>query len=269
MRGKRDDRDRTKTRERRKLGNGNWATTEKDELMDSRKLRGYALIAIIVAALGGLIWYIASGDSGEARPFDNRAPNMVYMAVLLVVLLGSLIASRPRFGEVGKAIVVWGGLGLVLVAGYAFKDDFAAIGARTMAALVPGMAMSTGDADGSVMVVRGSDRHFHIDGDIGGTSIAFMVDTGATSTTLTAEDARRIGIDTSALTYGIPIMTANGRASVGQTRVGPVQVGPVRIPEMSVLVARPGMLGTSLLGMDFLSRLSSWTVRGDRLVLTP
>jgi aspartyl protease family protein len=33
------------------------------------------------------------------------------------------------------------------------------------------------------------------------------------------------------------------------------------------LVASPGVLRTSLLGMSFLNRLESWEVRGDRLLL--
>jgi aspartyl protease family protein len=33
------------------------------------------------------------------------------------------------------------------------------------------------------------------------------------------------------------------------------------------LIAQPGTLRTSLLGMSFLSRLQSWEVRGDRVVM--
>jgi aspartyl protease family protein len=41
------------------------------------------------------------------------------------------------------------------------------------------------------------------------------------------------------------------------------------IVELSVpaLVAQPGQLRTSLLGMSFLNRLESWQVRGDKLML--
>jgi aspartyl protease family protein len=33
------------------------------------------------------------------------------------------------------------------------------------------------------------------------------------------------------------------------------------------LIAQPGQLRTSLLGMSFLDRLASWEVRGDRLIM--
>jgi len=36
---------------------------------------------------------------------------------------------------------------------------------------------------------------------------------------------------------------------------------------VSALIAQPGQLRTSLLGMSFLNRLQSSEVRGDRLVL--
>ena len=36
---------------------------------------------------------------------------------------------------------------------------------------------------------------------------------------------------------------------------------------MEALVAQPGQLKMSLLGMSFLNRLQSWQVSGDRLML--
>ena len=36
---------------------------------------------------------------------------------------------------------------------------------------------------------------------------------------------------------------------------------------MPALIAQPGQLRTSLLGMSFLNRLESWEVRGDKLIM--
>ena len=36
---------------------------------------------------------------------------------------------------------------------------------------------------------------------------------------------------------------------------------------MPALIAQPGQLKTSLLGMSFLNRLESWEVRGDKLMM--
>jgi len=44
-------------------------------------------------------------------------------------------------------------------------------------------------------------------------------------------------------------------------------VGGIVERAVPALIAQPGQLRTSLLGMSFLNRLESWEVRGDRLVL--
>ena len=44
-------------------------------------------------------------------------------------------------------------------------------------------------------------------------------------------------------------------------------VGQIVERGVPALIAQPGQLKTSLLGMSFLNRLTSWEVRGDRLVM--
>ena len=43
-------------------------------------------------------------------------------------------------------------------------------------------------------------------------------------------------------------------------------VGGIVERAVPALIAQPGQLRTSLLGMSFLNRLESWEVRGDRLM---
>jgi aspartyl protease family protein len=56
------------------------------------------------------------------------------------------------------------------------------------------------------------------------------------------------------------------------TRAAPVTLQTVDIgglveTRVEAMVARPGALRTNLLGMSYLERLSSYEVRGDRLIL--
>jgi aspartyl protease family protein len=44
-------------------------------------------------------------------------------------------------------------------------------------------------------------------------------------------------------------------------------VGSLVERSVPALIARPGQLKTSLLGMSFLNRLESWEVRGDKLIM--
>jgi aspartyl protease family protein len=44
-------------------------------------------------------------------------------------------------------------------------------------------------------------------------------------------------------------------------------IGEISRSNVPALIAQPGLINTSLLGMSFLGRLSSFEVRGDRLIL--
>jgi aspartyl protease family protein len=44
-------------------------------------------------------------------------------------------------------------------------------------------------------------------------------------------------------------------------------VGDIVERAVPALIAQPGQLRTSLLGMSFLNRLDGWEVRGDKLVM--
>jgi aspartyl protease family protein len=85
---------------------------------------------------------------------------------------------------------------------------------------------------------------------------------------LTAADAERAGIDTQVLSYSSPVTTANGTTTAARVTLDDIAVGKIRRRQMTAMVARPGELDTSLLGMNFLSTLAGFDIRGDRLVLT-
>ena len=52
-----------------------------------------------------------------------------------------------------------------------------------------------------------------------------------------------------------------------EVRLDQIAVGPIVMRNVASLVARPGALDESLLGMSFLERLKSYTVERDRLIL--
>jgi aspartyl protease family protein len=80
-------------------------------------------------------------------------------------------------------------------------------------------------------------------------------------------DARKAGIDPKSLTYRVPVLTANGRAMAARVRLDSVAIGPLDRKNVDALVAQPGALTQSLLGMSFLSRLRSYEFSGDFLRL--
>jgi aspartyl protease family protein len=94
-----------------------------------------------------------------------------------------------------------------------------------------------------------------------------VVDTGATSVVLTAEDAKAAGLPLALLNYSVNIETANGRARAAPVTLDRVAMGELEERSVEALVVQPGQLRMSLLGMSFLNRLQSWQVNGDRLML--
>jgi len=69
------------------------------------------------------------------------------------------------------------------------------------------------------------------------------------------------------LKFDVPIETANGRGRAASVVIDKIAIGNIQERHVPALVVAPGDLKTSLLGMSFLSRLESFEVRGERLVM--
>ncbi|PTW57568.1 aspartyl protease family protein [Breoghania corrubedonensis] len=234
-----------------------------------RFLRGLALIVLAVIIAGAAIHFLGLwNDSAPAEvDFDRTGPAFVKLALIGLVLAASLIFARPRVGEVLSAMIFWGGLALILVAGYSMRYELETMGRNMLASLVPGMAVERGD--GTVALARDRSGHYVLDARVDGAPVRFLVDTGASVVTLTAEDARAAGIDLDKLHFGAVVSTANGRAQVAPVRLSRVSIAGATLTNLRAFVARDGALDTSLFGMNALDRFSSWRVEGRRMILTP
>lgn len=224
-----------------------------------------SLLALVGLAVAILI-ALAHGDGGTIGPLSaHDFSSLSYKLALLVFVAGTvLMLFRERFAQAVTAALLWVVVGLVLVAGYSFRFELHQIGDRILAELIPGRVMSQGR---TVAVARTSGGDFAINAQINGARIAMVLDTGASSVVLTREDARAAGLPLEVLEYKVNIDTANGRTRAAPVTLDRVAVGSLVERSIEALVAQPGTLKTSLLGMSFLNRLQSWEVRGDRLVL--
>ena len=104
-----------------------------------------------------------------------------------------------------------------------------------------------------VVLTADSAGHFLTTGNINGTTVRFLVDTGASMVSLGAADARRIGIDASKGEQGIT-NTANGQAVVTRVKLDNVRVGEIVMNNVDALVHQQDM-PFALLGMSFLNRM--------------
>jgi aspartyl protease family protein len=100
-----------------------------------------------------------------------------------------------------------------------------------------------------------------------GKKIEMIVDTGASTVVLRHEDAKRLGINTRSLRYNVPVQTANGPSKAARVELDQIGIGNVGVKRVEALIAKPGTLHQSLLGMSFLSRLRSYEFAGDYLEL--
>ena len=125
-------------------------------------------------------------------------------------------------------------------------------------------------AQSSRVTAIGADRNgqFSAAALVNGVHVEMLADTGASLVVLSEADARRIGIDFARLVYNVPVKTANGTAMAAHTILDEVQVGGIRVRNLDALVARRGVLTTSLLGMSFIGAITRFELRGDQLVLT-
>ena len=99
-----------------------------------------------------------------------------------------------------------------------------------------------------------SQGHFVVDGQINGGSVRFLVDTGATSVSLSSADANRLGID---YRKGQPALmgTANGNTVAYRVTLNTVRVGDIVISNVDAAVLEGNQMPFALLGMSFLNRM--------------
>ena len=116
-------------------------------------------------------------------------------------------------------------------------------------------------------IAADGNGHYVTDVQVNGRSLAAIVDTGASLVTLRYEDARALGIVFPGDRFDIAVQTANGPGRARQVRLRSVRLGSITLNDVDALVVDQGALGTNLLGMSFLKRLSRYEVRGSTLVL--
>ncbi|MEL7542629.1 MAG: TIGR02281 family clan AA aspartic protease [Pseudomonadota bacterium] len=119
----------------------------------------------------------------------------------------------------------------------------------------------------ALVVMRGSDGIFTAAARLNRHPTKLAIDTGAARVLLTTEDARRSGVDLARAAYTVPVETSAGTLYAAPVTLARVDVGPLGASNIPALVAQPGKLAGSLLGMSFLKRLGAYTVSGDIITL--
>ena len=127
-----------------------------------------------------------------------------------------------------------------------------------------GGGISEGAGGSRVVLSAGSGGHFVTVGQINGQAVQFLVDTGASAVSLSAEQAQRMG-----LSYQkgqlIQMSTANGMIPAWRMKLATVRIGDVVVYDVDSVISS-GSMPFVLLGNSFLSRFQM-TRTNDQLVL--
>ncbi|WP_295528677.1 TIGR02281 family clan AA aspartic protease [Novosphingobium sp. Chol11] len=119
---------------------------------------------------------------------------------------------------------------------------------------------------GDVTVIRrDSTGQFHLDVDVGGAQITFLIDTGADVVALTEDDAQALGITPDADSFRPILQTASGTGMGAPVQLERMSIAGRELDNVQAVVVPD--LPVSLLGQSALRRLGSVTLQGDRLII--
>ena len=228
-------------------------------------MRG-SLKTLGLLALSGALTIVVLRHGGAMVGLDDHQQlSLLYRIGLLILIVSALARMfRGRFGEAARLAVIWVMVGLVLALGYTYRFELKDIANRVLAELVPGRAAARGH---TVELARTGTGDFQVTAQVNTARVPMVLDTGASSVMLTRDAAIAAGLPVEMIKYNVNIETANGRTYAAAAVIDRIAVGGIVERAVPALIAQPGTLKTSLLGMSFLSRLQGWEVRGDKVVM--
>ena len=142
----------------------------------------------------------------------------------------------------------------LLLAGLAYAISDAIVSPRVASAVA-------GGASEEVVIDRSYDQHFYVAGAINGHPVTFMVDTGASVVSVSADLARKIGLPAGARAV---FETFGGRVAGRMVPNATVEAGGIRVEGIRVGVGTAGP--QALLGQYFLNKVEL-TQTAERMTL--
>lgn len=184
----------------------------------------------------------------------------VYILMAIMLVLGSLMARREPVAKLVTMALAWV---VIFAAGFilfTFRDDFGYLAQRLKAEAI-GSPVSEGRETRIPMAI---DGHFWVHAKLNGRDVKFLVDSGATMTTIDRETAREAGVEVSPKADEY-VRTGNGIIRVSSGQAAELSVGDIVRHDIGLQIADNDDL--NVLGMNYLSSLSRWGVEGRWLIL--
>ena len=189
----------------------------------------------------------------------ERTPDVAYYAMGGLFVLSSLLAMRLPLGKALRMALAWSAIFVGFFVIFAFRSEFLAFGQR-LRAEATGSSITAGP---EVRIPISDDGHFWVEASVNGHLSRFLIDSGASVTTLSHDTARSAGVsDNGPHNF---VSTANGAATMIEATAAKVELGPIVRTDFPVDINDRDQ--TNVLGMNFLSSLSGWRVEGHYLIL--
>jgi aspartyl protease family protein len=186
----------------------------------------------------------------------------VYILMATMLVLGSLMSRREPIAKLLTMALAWVAIfaaGFIL---FTFRDNFSWVAQRLKAEAI-GTPVVQGRETRIPMAI---DGHFWVEGRVNGVPVKFLVDSGATMTTIDRATAGKAGVLVSPRADQF-VRTGNGIIRVATGRARDLEIGGISRHDVGLQVADHDEL--NVLGMNYLSSLSRWGVEGRWLVLVP
>lgn len=191
---------------------------------------------------------------------NNLMLGGVYLLMAAMLVLGALMTRREPAAKLFTAALAWIAIfaaGFVL---FTFRDNLGWVAQRLKAEAV-GTPVSQGRETRIPMAI---DGHFWVQAKLNGSDVKFLVDSGATTTTIDRKTALRAGVPVSQ-GRDLYVRTGNGIVRVASGRADELTIGGITRRNVGLEIADNDDL--NVLGMNYLSSLSRWGVEGRWLVL--
>lgn len=185
----------------------------------------------------------------------------LYILMALMLLAGALIGRRAPLAKGLTSI-----LAFVLIFGagfivFSFRDDLGYVAQRLESEATGRPVELAGDV---IRVPMAIDGHFWLEADVNGVPVNFLVDSGATMTTIGRKTAALAGVPVGERRNQL-VRTGNGVIRVASTRAQSVTLGGIERRNVRMFVADGDDL--NVLGMNYLTSLKRWSVEGRWLIL--
>ncbi|MEK6540662.1 MAG: TIGR02281 family clan AA aspartic protease [Pseudomonadota bacterium] len=197
---------------------------------------------------------------------SSNGPMLIWGTIVIVSIIGSLVARRMQWGQVARYATAWAAIFALVYSLFLFRTEFTQIWQRASTDLTGSGAITVSGA--RAILHRNEDGHFWIDAKVNGNDVRFLVDSGATITTISADTAAQLRLSASTAAFPIVVETANGMANSWPLGEANIVVGTITVNGVALHMSEQRD-GVNLLGMNWLNRLQRWEVHGDEMVLTP